>query len=157
MKESSQNILYNWKYEDVKNRSPIWYVIALSIAIWLIVWGFLTRQYGMSIVIMMLSWFFFFLENNADENIEVILTDLWIKVQNNFYDYAKISWFHIVYDWENAVYLRLGINKRSLRTLSIRVDNTIAADLRSILSNFVEENEKQEITFGEKILHLLKI
>jgi len=82
--------IYNWQYEDTKNRSPIWYVIALSVAVWLILWGFLTRQYGMSLVIMLVSGFFFFLENNSDENVRVDVSELGIKVQDHFYDYAKI-------------------------------------------------------------------
>jgi len=38
MAEKSQNILMQWSYEDNKERSPIWYIIALSVAIGLIIW-----------------------------------------------------------------------------------------------------------------------
>jgi len=74
---SDNNILYTWNYEDAKDRSPLWYVIALSVAIWLIIWWFLTRQYGMSIVIMLVWGFFYFLENNAEDDISVAITQLW--------------------------------------------------------------------------------
>lgn len=50
-----QNTLFTWEFEDEKQRSPLWYMIALSIAVGLIIWGFLTRQYGMSIVIMLIT------------------------------------------------------------------------------------------------------
>jgi len=29
----NDNLLYTWNYEDVKERSPIWYILALSAAI----------------------------------------------------------------------------------------------------------------------------
>jgi len=149
--------IYNWQYEDTKNRSPIWYVIALSVAVWLILWGFLTRQYGMSLVIMLVSGFFFFLENNSDENVRVDVSELGIKVQDHFYDYAKIWAFSIVYDGSNAIYLKLFLKKNRVWMVNLRIDNTIAADMRSILPNFIEEKEKQEITLSEKIIHLLKL
>lgn len=30
---SSQNVLYSWNFEDSKERSALWYMIALAIAI----------------------------------------------------------------------------------------------------------------------------
>lgn len=73
---SEQKVLYTWDYDDSRVRSSKWYIIALSLAIGLIIWGFATRQYGMSIVIMLLCGIAFFLENNAEDHIEVQITDL---------------------------------------------------------------------------------
>jgi hypothetical protein len=157
MPQNTQNILMQWSYEENKDRSPIWYIIALSIAIWLIIWWFFTRQYGMSIVIMLISWFFFFLENNADDQVQVTISEQWIKVQWNFYDYAKISWFYLVYEWEQAIFLRIGVKKNWIRTLSVRIDNFHSPEARRILSHYLEESEKQELSVTEKILHFLKI
>ena len=157
MAEKSQNILMQWSYEDNKERSPIWYIIALSVAIGLIIWWFFTRQYGMSIVVMLISWFFFFLENNTEDEVKVIISDQWIKVQSNFYDYAKINWFYLVYEGDQAIFLRVGVKKNGISTLSLRIDNSIAPEIRTILSNYIEESEKQELTLTEKILHFLKI
>lgn len=153
----NENLLYSWNYEDTKDRSPIWYIIALSVAIWLIIWWFLTRQYGMSIVIMLAWWFFYFLENNSEDSVWVKITELWIRVQDNFYDYSKIWWFSFVYNWENAILLRLLIKKRGISVLNIKIDNTIARDIRPVLWNYIEENEKQDMSLGEKIMHLLKL
>ncbi|MCD5375034.1 hypothetical protein LR010_01115 [Candidatus Gracilibacteria bacterium] len=155
--ETKSNILYNWNYEDNKSRSPLWYIIALSIAIGLIIWGFLTRQYGMSIVVMLVVGFFYFLENNSEDRVAVEVTDLGIKVQGNFYDYSRIGGYSIVYSGENALHLRLLMKKRGISVLNLNVNNVIASDLRSILPNYIEENEKQEITLGERIIHLLKL
>jgi len=153
----TQNVLYSWDFDDTKERNPLWYMVALSIAIWLIIWGFLTRQYGMSVVVMLIVGFFYFLENNADEQSHIDITDLWIKVQNTFYDYARIHSFSLVYSGDQAVYLRLHLKKRSIGFMNIRVDNSIASHIRSILPNYIEENSRQEISLLEKITHLLKL
>ena len=154
---TKQNTLYSWSFEDKKQRSPLWYMIALSIAIGLIIWGFMTRQYGMSIVIMLFVWFFFFLENNAEDHVEVEIWELGIRIQNIFYDYGRISSYSIVYSGDQAIYLRLHLKKRWIGFANLRIDNTIASEIRPILSNFVEENEKQEITFLEKLTHFLQL
>jgi len=111
----------------------------------------------MSIVIMLAVWFYYYLENNSDEQVQVSVSDLWIKVQETFYDYAKIAGYSIVYQWDSAVFLRLMINRRWIWVLNIKLDNTIAANIRSILPNYIEENEKQEISLSEKLISLLKL
>ena len=154
---SQQQSLYSWDYEDNKNRSASWYMIALSISIGLIIWWFLTRQYGMSIVIMLIVGFFFFLENNAEDTIVVDITDLGIKVQDIFYDYSRIGSYSLVYSWENAIFLRLNLKKRGVWVANLRIDNAIASDIRPLLAHYIEENPKQEITFIERMTHFLKL
>lgn len=156
MTETSTS-LYHWQYEDSKDRSPLWYMIALSIAVGLIIWGFLTKQYGMSLVIMLVVGFFFFVENNSEDTVHVELTDLGIKVQDMFYDYSRISSFSIMYHGDSAFYLRLHLKKKGVRFANLRVDNAISANIRPILIEYVEENPKGEISFLEKIAHLLKL
>lgn len=153
----TQNILYSWDFEDKKDRNPLWYMVAFSIAVGLIIWGFLTRQYGMSIVIMLIVGFFYFLENNSDDEIHVDITDLWVKVQNAFYDYSRIHSYSLVYAGDQAIYVRIHLKKRGIWFINLHIDNTIATHIRSILPNYVEESAKQEITLLEKITHLLKL
>ena len=155
--ENNTNILYKWNYEDTKHRSPLWYIIALSIAIGLIIWWFLTRQYGMSIVVMLVVWFFYFLENNSEDEVAVEVSDLGIKVLGNFYDYSRIGWYSIIYHGEKALYLRLLIKKRGIGILNLNIDNATASDLRTILPNYIQENENQEISLWERLIQLLKL
>ncbi len=153
----TQNILYSWEFEDTKLRSPSWYILAVAIIVWLVIWGIMTRQYGMSIVIMLWAWFFYFLENNSEDLVRVAITELWIGVQDNFYDYSRISWYSLVYDGDKALFLRLKLKKKWISSANIRIDNSIAADIRSILPNYIEETDKLELSLIEKISHYLKI
>jgi hypothetical protein len=152
-----QNILFEWNYEDNKNRSPAWYIIAFSLALALIIWGFLSRQYGLSIAVMLVSGIFFFLENNQEDTVQVALSDQGVQVQNHFYDYGKIAWFSLVYHGNQAVYLRMSVKKASTPIISIRIDNTIAQNVRGLLAGYIEETEKQEVSLLEKITHFLKL
>lgn len=150
----SNDLIYNWSFSSEKQRGNLWYIIALSIIIWLVVWGFFTRQYIFSVLIILVTWVYFFVENNSESLITVQVTNLWIKVNNFFYDFSKIENYSIIYSWENAIFLRLELGKKDL---NLQIDNDIALNLKQILPNFLNENKNWELTFNEKIIKLLKL
>lgn len=149
--------IYSWTFSNEKNRWSMWYIIALSVVIWLVVWGFLTKQYVMSFLIILITWVTFFVENNSEENTNVFITNLWIKVNSTFYDFSKIASYTIIYDWENAVFLRLALVKKWLKFLDLDIDNNIAINLKWILPNFLNEDEKWELNFSDKLIRMLKL
>lgn len=151
------NIIYTREFEDNKDRGPYWYIIALSIIVWIVIWGFLTRQYWMSFVVLFLSGLFYYIENNSEDIIKVILTDLWIQIGQNFYEYTKIEKFTYIYEWENPVFLRLVVNKVSLKNIDLKIDKNTFLELKNILPNYIEEDTKGELSFLEKVIHKLKL
>ena len=152
------DLLYLWSFDSKKNRSSLWYVIVLSIAIGLIIWGFLSKQFWMSFVIIILIWLIFYIENNSSDIIKVNIIETWIKVENNFYAFSNLSSYTIIYENDMAVLLRLNIsNKFWTRNIDVGIDNTITSDIKNILSNFLEENNKQQLTFIEKMTRLLEL
>lgn len=154
---SDNEILYTWNFNDEKNRSALWYIIALSIVIWLVIWWFLTKQYWMSFIVLLIAWLSYFIENNSPEQIEVIISELWMKIWNTFYDYSKIDSYTFIYSWENATSLRLHFNKKWLRYINLPITNNLVSDLKWILNNFIEENPKGELSFSEKLIKILKL
>ena len=152
------DLLYSWSFDSKKQRWNLWYIIVLSIAIWLIIWWFLSKQYWMSFVIIILIWLMFYIENNSEDIVNVNITNSWIKIENNFYSFSSISSYTIIYENENAIILRLKISRKIwLQSIDINIDNTVAPDVKNILSNFLEENTKEELSFSDKIIRLLKI
>lgn len=149
--------IYSWNFSWDKWRWPMWYVIAISIVIWIVIWWFLTKQYILSLLIILISWISFFVENNSEENINVEINQLWIRVNNNFYDFPKIDSFSIVYDWWNATILRLALVKKWLKFIDLNIDNNIAVELKWILPNYIKENDKYEISFIDRLVKLLKL
>lgn len=153
----SNEIIYTWTFSTEKNRWQLWYIIWLSIVVALVIWGFLSKQYWMSFVIILLSWFYFFMENNTDDEITVNISELWINIWNNFYDYSRIISYSFIYNGQNAESLRLELTNKWIRNIDLKVDNQITSELKNILINFLEENPKAELSFSEKIIKLLKL
>lgn len=151
------NILYKWSFIDKKERTSLWYIIVLSIVIWLVIWWFITKQYWMSFVILIVVWLSYFLENNSDDEIFIEISDLWVKISESFYDFWTIESFTFIYSWESASLVRFNLNKRGIRYVDLKVNNNIVSDLKWILPNFIQENPTEELSFMEKVIKILKL
>lgn len=156
MSESSKT-LYTWTFEDKKNRSPLWYIIAISCVVWLAIWWFLTKQYGMSFIVLLVAGIAFFVENNSEDHINVKVTDLGIKVSEKFYDFSRITGYAFMYSWDNAIFLRLWLNQRGIKMIDLKINNSIASDLKPILPQYIEENPQKEMSFVDRMIYLLKL
>jgi hypothetical protein len=152
----SENI-YSWEFDDNKNRWTLWYIIALSFVIWISIWWFFTKQYWMSFIVLLIAWLVYFVENNSEDLVEVIITNLWVKIAWVFYDFTGIESFWIVYKWEDPILLRLNLNKKWLRNIDVKIDSTIVKDIKNVLLDYIKEIPKIELTFSEKMIKLLKL
>lgn len=97
MADTKSETLYSWTFDDKKNRSPFWYIIAISVVIGLAIWGFLTKQYGMSFIVLLVAGVAFFVENNSEDHITVNVNNLGIKVSEKFYDFSRITGYAMMY------------------------------------------------------------
>lgn len=149
--------IYAWNFPDVKDRGSLWYIIALSIVIGLVIWWFLTKQYGMSFILLLITGIAYFVENNSDDEVWVEITELWIRVGWTFYDFSRIPSYAFIYDGDNSIFLRLNLAKKWIKQIDLKVDNKITGELKQILPNFIEENPKQDLSFIERMIHLLKL
>lgn len=111
----------------------------------------------MSFVVLLLAGVFYFVENNAADEMVVSVGDLWITVGEMFYDYAKIQSFCYLYDGKIAKVLRLKINKRTISTLDLDIDNSIALELKEILPNYLKEDPRWEFSLSDRFIRLLKL
>lgn len=153
----TQSILTTWTFEDNKNRGPLWYIIAFSIAIWLCIWWFLTKQYWMSFIVLLITWLTYYIDINSDDTIQVKVSTIGIHIWEAFYEYPKIHSFTIIYIDEQPIYLRLFLKKRWLNKTDIFINETIAAQLLEILPNYIQENDRWQMTNSEKIINKLKL
>lgn len=151
------SLLYSWKFSDKKDRSPMWYVIAFSIVVWIVIWWILTTQYILSFIVFLVSGITLLIENNSEENIEVKLTSNWIDISGWFYDYSIMSSYSVVYSWEDPVMLRLFLNTWAVRQLDLSVDKVIINDIKSVISNFVAESDWIQLSVSEKVIKKLNL
>ncbi len=151
------NTIYEWSFSDSKNRGKLWYIIAISVILWLAIWWIFTKQYWLSFIVFLIAWISFFIENNSAENIDVNITELWISIWDYFYDFSTINNFSFIYSWNNAILIRLELSKKWIKKIDLKVDDQICSDLKKILPNYIEELKWWELTNSEKLINLLKL
>ena len=151
------NILYTWQFEDKKQRSQLWYIIAFSVVIWLVVWWFLTKQYGMSFIVLLLSWLILFVENNSEDTVTVNISDMWIYIWESFYEFDGIQKYATGYVKDNAEFIRIYLAKKGIAILDIKTNNEIIWDVQNILNNNIEHDGKVELSNSDKIIRFLKL
>lgn len=149
--------IYGFEFEDSKNRTNMWYVIALSVVIWITIWWFLTKQYGLSFIVLLISWLIYYVENNSEDIIKVYITEKWINIDKTFYDFSSIKSFCFVYNNEKAILLRLNLIKKWLKYLDLKIDDTNKQDIENILQNYLEQREKMTLDIWEKLWSFLKL
>lgn len=149
--------IYTWEFDDKRNRWSLWYIIALSFVIWISIWWFFTKQYWLSFITLLISWLIYFVDNNSEDTIIVTITELWIKISWAFYDFTSVESFWVVYKWEEAILLRLNLKRKWLKNIDVKVNNDNISDIQNILLNYIEETPRIELTFSEKMIHLLKL
>jgi hypothetical protein len=89
--------------------------------------------------------------------VKVTLTDLWIQIWKIFYEYTKIANYSYIYENDTPIFLRLVINKVSLKNMDLNIDQEIIKSLKNILPNYMEEDPKWELSLMEKLIHKLKL
>lgn len=151
------NTIYEWSFSDSKNRWKLWYILAISVILWLTIWWIFTKQYWLSFIVILLAWISLFIENNSSETIEVKINELWIKIWEYFYDFKSIDNYSFIYSGENAIFLRLTLNKKWIKKIDLKIDNYICSKLKNILNQFINEEKWWELTFSEKMINLLKL
>lgn len=149
--------IYKWTFEDKKDRGSMWYITALSIVIWLSIWWFFTKQYAMSFIVLLIAWLYYFVENNSEDNIEVQIQELWIIIAWVFYDYESIGSFWVIYNWSNPIMLRLNLIKKWLKSIDVIINIDNLPKIRSVLSSYLEETPKVELSLSEKFIKILKL
>lgn len=150
-------MIYSWIFSTEKDRGTSWYLIAATVMIAFVIWGFVSKMYMMSVAILLVSGIYFFSENNSDPEVTVQISNLWIKVWNNFFDFSKISSYSFIYEDDKAVLLRLKLINKGFKIVDLKIDNDIALDLKAILPDFIREDPKEDFITTEKIIRLLKL
>lgn len=154
--------IYEWEFDDSKDRWTLWYVIALSIVIWLSIWWFFTKQYWMSFIVLLIAWLVYFVDNNSEDYINVKISDSWIIISETNYNFQNIESYSIVYKWDKAVLLRIFLIKKWIKNIDVKIDDSKIDDskidnIKNVLNNYIKEASKIELSFTEKVIQMLKL
>jgi NhaP-type Na+/H+ or K+/H+ antiporter len=103
--------MYHWQFASRHERPQSWYIIALVVVLFLVIYGIVEGLYMMSIVAFLFAGVYIMKENNSTPLTDVEVNENGIQVQQTFYPYAQIASFAILYDHDIPKILRCSMKK----------------------------------------------
>ena len=62
-----------------------------------------------------------------------------------------------MYSWNKPVVLRLFLKTKVLNYIDLKVNSEQTLDLKQFLSNYIQERDKEEFSFWDKIIEMFKL
>ncbi len=150
--------MYHWQFASRNERPQSWYIVALIVVVFLVIYGIVQWLYMMSIVAFLFAGVYIMKENNSAPLIDVDITDIGIQVQDTFYEYSQISSFAILYDQQVAKMLRFSVKKWIATLIDIPLTQEVnPAELRSILLENIPENPDAEFTRSDRMIQAMRL
>lgn len=152
------NILFAWTYASRFEKGALWYMIAITIVLTLVLYGISQWIWIMSVVVLLFAWVYMLHENNSPPTLRAEITDTGINTGNVFYEYARISSFTIIYTENVAHTLRIHVIKNipPVCDIVLPLDMNIA-ELRAYLSTQIAEDPTEKFTFSDYLVRFLRL
>lgn len=156
---SFDNAVINWKAPEYPKykKGIFWKIFASLLLISVVLIGYFYNAWSFTAAIFAFALVYFLLNREEPKNVEVILSNIGIKVGNRKYPYSHIKAFWIIYE------------PPYFSTLHIRVKNDIAVDItielglqdpsivREFLIDKIPEMEGQNYSVSDLFVRLFKL
>jgi hypothetical protein len=152
--------LLSWEFPEYETaeRSPLWYMIAVPVAIGLLIWAILSANYLFTVIILFSSILLLRQHRSQPERLTFSITDKGIDVHGrHFFPFADIRAFWILNDeLVKKVYFEF---KTMLRPrLTIPLEGTDPEKVRALLAPHVtEDKEREEEPTTDAVARALKL
>ena len=150
--------MYHWQFASGHEKPASWYIAALVVVLFLVIYGIIEWLYMMSIVAFLFAWVYIMKENNSAPITDVDVADTGIQVQETFYPYTDMNSFAIIYDGNAARMLRLWLKKGISTLIDIPLTSDVnPAELKKFLIQYVTENEHAEFSKTDKMIQAMRL
>lgn len=136
--------LLEWEAPEFvpSHRGRTWYIVAGLVMSAFVVYALFTDSLTMAIVFILLAVVFLLVEKREPRTLRVVITDMGVQYNGQFYPYHHINAFWIVYHPPHVelLYLRLS-NGRKYTNLRIELNRQKPQEIRQLLLDEIPEIE----------------
>lgn len=153
-------VLLSWTYpEFIKyKKNKRWYIIALAVGILFLVFAVFTYNFLLSVIVVMVAMIIVIRDKMEPKMIEFAVTEIGIKIGDNFYPFREFSNFSIIYNPPAVKILYLEFKSKLRPRFSIFLEDQDPKKIREILKEHIEENlERQGESLSDAIARWLRI
>jgi len=160
-KEYESDALIDWNILEYDNyeRSKIWYIIAIIVALTALIIAFWVQNYLFVIIIVLSSLIIIINQGREPDQIYFAIHDEGIILGKKFIDYSELKNFSIIYkprqDIKKIYFEFEGVFRPRL---SIFLDNINPLKIRDILLNYLQEDlERENEPLSESLAKLFRL
>jgi hypothetical protein len=160
-KKSSGPEEISWKISEYTKypRDKKWYIIASIIAIGLIIYAIIDKNYFFALIIILSSGLIIFFNNEPPKKITVTLKYDGIELGSRFYEFYSIQNFYIIYrPKENIRRLYFEFKSAIRQRLSIDLDKQDPVKVRNYLRQYIDEDlDKEHEPLSEGLAKIFRL
>lgn len=136
-------------------KSKAWYVFTLLLVVALAAYGILTNSWTFSVVVIIAAAVYYASDSQENPLIEVIVSDMGVKVGNRVYPYTEIGTFWIDHNPPYVNDVHLVMKNQYKQDITIQIHNVNPSQIRLVLSKYLPEWKEREKNLGESITNAL--
>lgn len=155
------NKRFEWEIEEYTRheRTKQWYAIAISVALFLMLFSFLTGNFLFAVIIVITALVVILHDGSAPARVRVLLTSEGVSVGRKFYDYDEINDFTVIYKPQHGVKNIYFEFKSVLRhRLSVPLLMQDPLQIREFLLQYLEEDlDRTDQPLSEALAKIFKL
>ncbi len=150
--------MYSWSFSSKKERTPKWYIIALIVVLFLIIYGIIEGLYLMSIASFLFAGVYILMENNANPLTQVEIHEHAIRVNESTFSYDNIQKFSILSHEGTPILLRLYLKKAFSPLIDIPFTTDVPVyELKEFLLQYLEYDDTATFTKSDHLINIMKL
>ncbi len=154
------DILHAWQVKEYEqhDRPVLWYIVMISAAVLLILYGLFTGNFIFSLIIILAIIIFFIQSKQEPQDVPIFISELGVGVGNRFYKYSELDDFYIIYRPKEIKMLFIDTKTALRPLLRISLNDNNPLEIRDTLDNYLVENfEKEEEPLSEAFSRNFKL
>ena len=150
--------MYTWQFASTKSRPAQWYVVALIVVLFLVIYGIFEGMYLMSVVAFLFAGVYILMENNATPVTTVSIDEHAIVVGGTSYDFSNIEKFTLLKNENDYVLLRFFLKKSLSQVIDIPLTEAVDAyGLREFLAARITLDSEADWNRSDRLIHAMKL
>lgn len=152
---------FSWEIEEYKKypRDKRWYIIASVVAVGLIVYALIDKNYFFALIVLIASSLIVFFDNEPPKKIDFTIKYDGVEIGKNFYEFNSMLNFYIIYKPKEGVKKLYFEFKNPLKhRLSIDLLDENPVIIRDYLLQYINEDlEKENEPLSEGLSKIFRL
>jgi len=153
--------MFRWKVDEFEKhvRSKTWYISAISIALIMMLFSFMTANFLFAVIVVISSLVIILHEGRIPDKVTIVITKEGVLIGKRFYDYDDLKNFAIVYKPRMGTKnLYFEFKNMVRQRLSIPLENMDPLPIRENLLKYLPENlDRIDQPLSEQLARIFKL